>query len=160
MEINAVLSKARQAKREREWKYVWVSQGRIFIRKADRIAVLHVTSQADPAKVVYLNSRLIFLLWGMAMYCSVSELNSYVSGRHKQHLTFLHINMQSACSKEENFLLFLSEFNFLFSVIMMAEPWYRTETDVFRIDGYNVVYQDRKSKIGGGVCLHVKAGIT
>lgn len=96
----------------------------------------------------------------MAMYSSVSELNSYVSGRHRQPMTFLHINMQSARSKEENFLLFLDEFNFFFSVIMMTETWYRSETDVFCIDGYNVVYQNRKLRIGGGVCLYVKAEIT
>lgn len=52
MEMKVLLSKARQARREREWKYVWVSQGRIFMRKADRTPVLNVTSEADLAKVV------------------------------------------------------------------------------------------------------------
>lgn len=52
MELKVLLSKARQARREKEWKYVWVSQGRIFMRKADRTPLLHVTSDADLAKVV------------------------------------------------------------------------------------------------------------
>lgn len=52
MEMKVLLSKARQARREIEWKYVWVSQGRIFMRKADRTPVLNVTSEADLAKVV------------------------------------------------------------------------------------------------------------
>ncbi|KAH8020178.1 hypothetical protein HPB51_025339 [Rhipicephalus microplus] len=52
VENKILLGKARQAKRDKDWKFVWVSQGRILMRKAEKSPVLHITCDADLAKVV------------------------------------------------------------------------------------------------------------
>ncbi|KAH8029296.1 hypothetical protein HPB51_025054 [Rhipicephalus microplus] len=52
VENKILLGKARQAKRDKDWKFVWVSQGRILMRKAEKSPVLHITCDADLVKVV------------------------------------------------------------------------------------------------------------
>lgn len=52
VENKILLGKARQVKRDKDWKFVWVSQGRILMRKAEKSPVLHITCDADLAKVV------------------------------------------------------------------------------------------------------------
>lgn len=51
-ENKILLAKARQMRREKNWKYVWVSQTKILMRKTDNSRVLHVTSEDDLRKVV------------------------------------------------------------------------------------------------------------
>lgn len=62
LELKVLLSKERQSRREMEWKYVWISQGRILMRKADRTLHLNVTSDADLAKVLYPDDSLTFFV--------------------------------------------------------------------------------------------------
>lgn len=52
IENKILLSKARQAKREKNWKYVWVSQGKILLRKTENSPVLHITCEGDLMRVV------------------------------------------------------------------------------------------------------------
>ncbi|XP_075531533.1 uncharacterized protein LOC142564423 [Dermacentor variabilis] len=51
-ENKILLAKARQARREKNWKYVWVSQAKILMRKTENSRVLHITSEDDLKKVV------------------------------------------------------------------------------------------------------------
>ncbi|XP_077548403.1 uncharacterized protein LOC144161646 [Haemaphysalis longicornis] len=50
-ENKVLLGKAIQAKRENNWKFAWVRDGRILMRKAENTKVLHVTCEDDLAKV-------------------------------------------------------------------------------------------------------------
>lgn len=52
IENKILLSKARQARREKNWKYVWVSQGKILLRKTENSPVLHITCEGDLTRVV------------------------------------------------------------------------------------------------------------
>lgn len=52
VENKVLLSKARQARREKCWKFVSVSQGKILMRKTENSPVLHVTCAADLEQVV------------------------------------------------------------------------------------------------------------
>lgn len=47
-----LLGKALAAKREKNWKYTWVSDGKILMRKAEKTKVLHVTCAEDLNRVV------------------------------------------------------------------------------------------------------------
>lgn len=87
---------------------------------------------------------------------SPSELNSRIVDQRISPLAVLHINMQSARCKEDNLLVLLDEFKFDFSIIMLTETWYRDDSDVINIAGYNSVYLNRKTRTGGGVCMYVK----
>lgn len=51
IENKILLSKARKLKKEKNWKYVWVSQGKILMRKSESSSILHVTCEADLANV-------------------------------------------------------------------------------------------------------------
>lgn len=50
--IKILLGKARKAKKEKQWKHTWVSDGKILMRKTDTSHVLHITCDADLAQVV------------------------------------------------------------------------------------------------------------
>lgn len=52
VENKILLSKARQERRDKNWKFVWVRQGKIFMRKCENSPVLHVTCEGDLARVV------------------------------------------------------------------------------------------------------------
>lgn len=47
-----LLTAALKTKREKNWKYTWVTGGKILMRKADNSRVLHVTCAEDLSKVV------------------------------------------------------------------------------------------------------------
>ncbi|XP_075544000.1 uncharacterized protein LOC142578506 [Dermacentor variabilis] len=48
-----LLGRARQLRREKEWKFVWVSQGKILMRKSENSPVLHVTCDSDLDKSAF-----------------------------------------------------------------------------------------------------------
>lgn len=50
-ENKVLLGKAIQAKRENNWKFAWVCDGKILMRKAENTKVLHVACEDDLAKV-------------------------------------------------------------------------------------------------------------
>ncbi|KAH7965260.1 hypothetical protein HPB49_005460 [Dermacentor silvarum] len=52
LENKVLLSKARLARREKNWKFVWVTQGKILMRKTEKSPVLHITCAADLEKVI------------------------------------------------------------------------------------------------------------
>lgn len=52
MEMKVLLSKPRESRREKKWKFVWVSQGRILMRKTEKSPFSHITCDADLAQVV------------------------------------------------------------------------------------------------------------
>ncbi|XP_077508784.1 uncharacterized protein LOC144120262 [Amblyomma americanum] len=52
VENKVLLSKAKKAAKEHNWKFVWLSQGNILMRRADNCTVLHITSEGDLANVV------------------------------------------------------------------------------------------------------------
>lgn len=52
VENKALLTKAKKAAKDRNWKFVWLSQGKILMRRTDNSTVLHVTSEDDLTNVV------------------------------------------------------------------------------------------------------------
>ncbi|KAJ8031077.1 hypothetical protein HOLleu_27685 [Holothuria leucospilota] len=51
--------------------------------------------------------------------------------------------------------------DFSFSFIAISETWFNTTTfhDLFNIDGYNFIHNDRIDGRGGGVALYIKSNI-
>lgn len=96
----------------------------------------------------------------MTLSCiSQTTLRSDIVEKCKSPLTYLHMNMQSARRKYDDFCILINEFGFSFSVIMLTETWY-TDLDSVHLDGYSAVSLNRKSKRGGGVCMFIKLGFT
>ncbi|XP_070382637.1 uncharacterized protein [Dermacentor albipictus] len=52
IENKVLLSKARQLRLEKKWKFAWVSQGKIFMRKTETSTVLRIESDSDLAQIV------------------------------------------------------------------------------------------------------------
>lgn len=51
-ENKLLLGKAIQTKREKQWKFAWVSEGKILMRKQETSTVVHVTCEEDLALIV------------------------------------------------------------------------------------------------------------
>lgn len=51
-EYKALLAKAIQMKREQKWKFAWVSDGKVLMRKTDNSRVISLTSEEDLAQIV------------------------------------------------------------------------------------------------------------
>ncbi|KAH6920209.1 hypothetical protein HPB50_028802 [Hyalomma asiaticum] len=51
-EYKVLLGKAIQMKREKKWKFVWVSEGKVLMRKADNSRVISLTSEEDLDQIV------------------------------------------------------------------------------------------------------------
>lgn len=52
LENKALLGKAVQRKKDKNWRFVWVSEGKILARKFENSKVVHVTCEDDLAKLV------------------------------------------------------------------------------------------------------------
>ena len=87
-------------------------------------------------------------------YVTVNQLKSKdVSER----FSLMHMNIRSLNKNFEIFELFLSSLNdFPFSVIGVTETWLHTNSpDLFGIENYNFIRNDRKYGKGGGVAMYV-----
>lgn len=51
-EYKVLLGKAIQTKRDKNWKFAWVSQGKILMRKTENARVVHIACDADLEKIV------------------------------------------------------------------------------------------------------------
>lgn len=51
-EYKILLGKAIQTKREKNWKFAWVSQSKVLMRKVENSTVLHIRTEEDLANVV------------------------------------------------------------------------------------------------------------
>lgn len=72
-----------------------------------------------------------------AHFLTPYELSLSLSGKER-HMSFLHINAQSARNKADEITILLESFEFSFDVIMVTETWYRHESEVLRIPSYLV----------------------
>lgn len=67
--------------------------------------------------------------------CPVAVNTAYIWSENIG-LTCVHLNIRSGRHKEEELLVFLSEFVFKFDIIMLTEKWYSSNEEVCRLDGY------------------------
>lgn len=51
VETKRLLTKARQLKKDKGWKFIWVEQGKILMRKVEKSSVLHIASEDDLGRV-------------------------------------------------------------------------------------------------------------
>ncbi|KAH7985200.1 hypothetical protein HPB49_026553 [Dermacentor silvarum] len=52
LENKILLGKATQLRKEKQWKFSWVSQGKILVRKTETSSVIHISRESDLAKIV------------------------------------------------------------------------------------------------------------
>lgn len=70
----------------------------------------------------------------------------------------MHVNARSILSKMQDFQLLIRKIPVNF--VALSEPWLNKDTEAqLQLLGYNVVYNFREDRIGGGVAIMVKEGI-
>lgn len=87
--------------------------------------------------------------------CPVAVNTAYISSENIG-LTCVHLNIRSGRHKEEELLVFLSEFVFKFDIIMLTETWYSSNEEVCRLDGYQSFFINRQHKQGGGIEILIR----
>ena len=90
---------------------------------------------------------------------TLEELNE-LSNVVKPQLSALHLNIRSLCKHIDD----LRNLNipFEFDIIVCSETWITPQVDPesIKIAGYNLLTDDRKFSIGGGVALYLSQMLT
>ena len=87
-------------------------------------------------------------------YYTEEQFNNTIKSGNK--ISIIHFNSRSLYANFENIKYFLSQITQPFSIIAVSETWMNSERAIdFELDGYELVYVNRKNKNGGGVALFV-----
>ena len=91
---------------------------------------------------------------------NLEELNE-LSNVVKPLLSALHLNIISLCRHIDELRNLLDNIHFEFDVIACSETWITPQVDPesIKIAGYNLLTDDRKFSIGGGVPLYLKSNV-
>ena len=97
-------------------------------------------------------------------FYSVSEFNFKIDSLNLSgnELSLLHLNIRSIRHKLDAFINFLNSLKHTFSIIALTETWLTDSesNNLYSIPGYTAVYQNRKNKVGGGICLFIDQNLT
>ena len=71
--------------------------------------------------------------------------------------SFFHLNIRSIRNNFDKLKLLLATTKHLFDIIVLSETWLDDgdNTDVYDIDGYSTIFQNRPDRERGGVCIYV-----
>ncbi|KAL7373405.1 hypothetical protein ABVT39_006045 [Epinephelus coioides] len=87
-------------------------------------------------------------------YYTEEQFNNTIKSGNK--ISVIHFNSRSLYANFENIKYILSQIKQPFSIIAVSETWMNSERVIdFDLDGYELVYVNRKNKNGGGVALFV-----
>lgn len=91
-------------------------------------------------------------------FLTTTDVNSLYSGNQNPS-SFLHLNAQSLCNKEDEVMTFLSTLNFHCDILMITETWYRDNSVHLNIPRYNTYTQNRQNRRGGGILIAAKESL-
>ena len=84
----------------------------------------------------------------------IKDLNANTSA-----LSALHLNIRSMKKNFESFKLFLSNFDFDFSIICFSETWlddsFSLSQSLYELPKYKCIHQVRSYRKGGGVSIYI-----
>lgn len=71
-------------------------------------------------------------------------------------LSIIHFNSRSLYTNFNNIKDYLHSFSQPFNIIAISETWINNEKGIdFELDGYELTYNNRQNKGGGGVAIYV-----
>ena len=73
----------------------------------------------------------------------------------KDTFSTFHLNARSFHKNFDSICDYLDLLNFQFSILGFTETWLHENSPPFKIDGYNLISNNRKDKAGGGVALYI-----
>ena len=91
-------------------------------------------------------------------FFSHREFNDKFSNS-KNSLGIIHINIRSINKNLDEFLAFLSQLTFCFSVVILTETWLMSRSDWLEVEGLNGYHSIRSDRRGGGVSVLVRDDI-
>ena len=91
-------------------------------------------------------------------FFSQREFNDKFSNS-KNSLGIIHINIRSINKNLDEFLAFLSQLSFCFSVVILTETWLMSRSDWLEVEGLNGYHSIRSDRRGGGVSVLVRDDI-
>ena len=83
-----------------------------------------------------------------------------ILNENRHLLSIGHLNTQSMVSTFDEFLLFMNKYQF--DVMTLSETWLKNNQDLLNyvnIPGYQMLYENRHVKRGGGVGIYIKDNI-
>lgn len=90
-----------------------------------------------------------------------TDVNSFVCNCNLFHLNIFHCNIRSLRSNFDELICYLSNLMFPFDIIVLSEIWIKlSETQFYKISGYNEFFQCRDSNKSGGVVIYVRNNLT
>ena len=88
------------------------------------------------------------------------DLLSQFQSNSKDSMSILNANIRSLCKNVDNFKDFIHCSQMDLGIIGLVETWLKDKPhDYFNLTGYNLEFQNRANKGGGGVCLYVRNDI-
>ena len=81
----------------------------------------------------------------------------FQNGNAQNKLSMLNVNIRSLCKNFDSLKDFMHCTQTNFDIIGLVETWFKdVPQDYFNLSGYNLEFQNRIGKNGGGVCLYIK----
>lgn len=96
-------------------------------------------------------------------YFVEDQFNHKIAKSHnKDNFSLFHINIRSLNRNFEDLQNYLGLLNINFTTIALTETWLKDSQDssYFAISGYNFEHKNRTNKLGGGVGLFIKSGVS
>ena len=89
-------------------------------------------------------------------YYLESTFNTAFQDKFKDCFSLLHLNIRSIPKNIDEFLSYLHNLKFEFSIIGLSETWlHEFNQDLYFIEGYNHIHKVRSGRMGGGVSLFI-----
>ncbi|KAJ8982012.1 hypothetical protein NQ317_004099 [Molorchus minor] len=85
----------------------------------------------------------------------ISEGRDMLNKVKGEHLKIYHNNIRSLSKNLDETLIILEEFAFDFQLIVLTETWRLHNTDMFQIEGYNLIYNEGQINQSDGVVIYI-----
>ena len=94
-----------------------------------------------------------------SQYYDGNSFTNYIGNNRPKSINIIHINIQSARKKLDEFLINLERTKSKFQVIILTKTWLNCQEDFNKIAGFNSFHSFRPKK-GDGVSILIQSNIT
>src|SRR5271157_4938852 len=96
-------------------------------------------------------------------YLECSQVKNYIAENavvKNNYLNMLHVNVRSLNKNFDELVNLIAEIEVVLPVIAVTETWLTVSNhDLYNMNGYNFVSQERIGRLGGGVGLFITKGL-
>ena len=117
---------------------------------------LHLNSQNDQTTESTLLDKQLEKTMLNCKYYLPEKFKNIIKGVDSSNLSIMNLNMRSIPKNFDSFIQLNNILDYNFDIIAFTETWLTEQNESKHLlDGYTPIYNSRKNRDGGGVCLFI-----